>query len=95
MDIAAEAMEPQQTQKKTIKIRRADGGAGDSATAGRSISVARTEGASVEESVAGVGVPAPHWFFIVTAAAAAVTLCFMLYVLAAQAYPDLGWKVGV
>lgn len=95
VDIAPEAIEPQQTQKKTIKIRRADGGAGDGAAAGRNISIARTEGAPAEVSAAGAGVSAPHWFFIVTAAAAAVTLCFMLYVLAAQAYPDLGWKVGV
>lgn len=94
VDIAPEAAEPQQTQKKTIKIRRPDGAGGDSAQAGRSISIARTEGLSAEVSAAGAGVPSPHWFFVVSAAAAAITICFMLYVLAAQAYPDLGWKVA-
>jgi len=94
VDIIPEAAEPQQTQKKTIKIRRADGG-GDSKPAGRSISIARAEGESAEASKSGADVPAPHGIFIAMAAAAALVLCFMLYVLAAQTNPSLGWPVGI
>jgi hypothetical protein len=95
VDIIPEAAEPQQTQKKTIKIRRADGGSGDIKTVGRSISIARAEGESPEALKAGSDVPAPHGIFIAMAAAAALVLCFMLYVLAAQANPELGWVVGI
>jgi hypothetical protein len=95
VDIVPEAVEAQQTQKKTIKIRRADGGAGESKPAGRSISIARAEGESAEVTRTGVDVPAPHGIFIAIAAAAALVLCFMLYVLAAQANPGLGWAVGI
>ncbi len=88
----AVAMEEQQTQKKTIKIRRADGGAPETGAAPRSISISRTEAAvAVPETVQ---VAAPHWSFVLVAAAAVVTLCVMLYVLMAQAYPSLGWSVG-
>ncbi|MEI6787399.1 MAG: hypothetical protein WCL49_02855 [bacterium] len=95
VDIVPEAAEPQQTQKKTIKIRRADGATGDFKPASRSVSIARAEGESAEAPKAGSDVPAPHGIFIAMAAAAALVLCFMLYVLAAQANPALGWPVGI
>lgn len=95
VDIIPEAVEPQQTQKKTIKIRRADGGAGEIKPTGRSVSIARAEGAPSEVPAQGPGVPAPHGIFVALAAAAALVLCFMLYVLAAQAYPGLGLKLGI
>ena len=95
VDIVPEAVEAQQTQKKTIKIRRADGGAGDIKPVSRSVSIARAEGESTEAAKNGADVPAPHGIFIAMAAAAALVLCFMLYVLAAQANPGLGWAVGI
>lgn len=90
----------QQTQRKTIKIRRAGGEGGPTIKAApRSLSVARAAG--VEETVASAPVeeiarPAPRWHvvFPITAAAALFVLCFMIYVLAAQAFPHLGWHVG-
>lgn len=95
VDIAPEQSEPQPTQKKTIKIRRPDGAGGESAPAAvRSVSIARAEGTTAGVQAAGSEVAAPHWFFVASAAAAMMTICFMLFVLAAQAYPDLGWKVG-
>lgn len=93
VDIVPEAAEPQQTQKKTIKIRRADGGAGDSKPVTRSVSLARGE--DHEALKDGSEVSAPHGIFIAIAAAAALVLCFMLYVLTAQANPALGWVVGI
>lgn len=84
--------EAQQTQKKTIKIRRADG---DAKPAGeqRSVAIARAESAEASiPSVAGQ-VAAPHWAFVGVAAVALLVLCFMVYVLAAQAFPNLGWSV--
>jgi hypothetical protein len=95
VDIIPEAAEPQQTQKKTIKIRRADGGAGDIKPVSRSMSIARAEGESAEAPRTGAEVSAPHGIFIAIAAAAALVLCFMLYVLAAQTNPALGWPVGI
>lgn len=95
VDIVPEAAEPQQTQKKTIKIRRADGATGEFKPVSRSVSIARAEGESAETPKAGSDVPAPHGIFIAMAAAAALVLCFMLYVLAAQANPGLGWTVGI
>ncbi len=84
--------EGQQTQKKTIKIRRADGGGAEVKAAPREVSISR-----VEQDVGGVAsapVPgpraAPHWSFVLVAAAAVITMCVMLYVLMAQAYPSLG-----
>lgn len=94
VDIPPEAMasEGQQTQKKTIKIRRAEGGSSEGGGAPRSISISR----SAPEAVApeAMQVAAPHWSFVLVASAAVVTMCVMLYVLLAQAYPSLGWPVG-
>jgi hypothetical protein len=95
VDIVPEAVESQQTQKKTIKIRRADGGGGEGKPMVRSMSIARTEGEAPEAGKDGSEVSAPHGIFIAMAAAAALVLCFMLYVLTAQANPALGWVVGI
>jgi hypothetical protein len=94
------ASDIQQTQRKTIKIRRAGGeGAPTIRAAPRSLSVTRAAG--LDEAAAGLtpeaGVPpTPRWHvvFPVAAAAALCVLCFMIYVLAAQAFPQLGWHVG-
>jgi len=85
--------EGQQTQKKTIKIRRAEGGGGAEVHAGpRTISISRNES---EVAVAGSEqVAVPHWSFVLIATAAVVTMCVMLYVLMAQAFPSLGWSLG-
>lgn len=92
VDIPPEAMvtEAQQTQKKTIKIRRAEGGS-EAKTAPRSISVARAEAAL--ERATQVQVATPHWSFVMVAAAAVIVMCVMLYALMAQAYPSLGWSL--
>ncbi|MEI6166966.1 MAG: hypothetical protein WCS52_07205 [bacterium] len=94
VDIPPEAMaaEGQQTQKKTIKIRRAEGGGAEVKGAPRSISISRTEAEVSAPVVSQVAVP--HWSFVLVASAAVVTMCVMLYVLMAQAYPSLGWSVG-
>jgi len=83
------APEAQQTQKKTIKIRRADGD--PRAAEPRGVSIAR----SGEDSSASSSnqVARPHGVFIGVAAAALMVLSFMIYVLAAQAYPSLGWSL--
>ncbi len=93
VDIAPEELaEPQQTQKKTIKIRRAEGPAGDGG-ARRMVNVARAEAAIANEAAGSGGVPAPHWIFPVTAAVAMLVLCFLIYLLSAQAFPNLGWSI--
>lgn len=92
-DAAAEA---QQTQKKTIKIRRAEGSGPEARVSPRNVSIARSEGelAGLAEDAGGARVAAPHWIFPVMAAAALFVMGFMIYVLAAQAYPGLGWSLG-
>ena len=80
--------EAQQTQKKTIKIRRAES-AGEAKAEPRSVTIARSEAAVG----AGVQVAKPQAAFVWIAAAALMVMCFMLYVLAAQAFPNLGWSV--
>ncbi|MEI6563305.1 MAG: hypothetical protein WCO42_03240 [bacterium] len=84
--------ESQQTQKKTIKIRRADGGGVDIKAVPRSVTIARTEGDAADQSEGEV--PAPHWAFVVTASAAVVMMCVMMYALIAQVFPNLGWSLG-
>lgn len=96
VDVVPEAVtegvpDSQPTQKKTIKIRRADA-AESKPGEGRSLSIARAEGAgaatpSVEQ------VAKPHGAYVGLAAVALLVLCFMIYLLAAQAYPSLGWSV--
>jgi hypothetical protein len=82
--------EGQQTQKKTLKIRRADGGAPEIKAAPREVGIARNEPeVGVTPSVP-VASAAPHWSFVLVAAAAVIAMCVMLYVLVAQAYPSLG-----
>ena len=81
--------DPQPTQKKTIKIRRADGDA--KPVEPRGVSIARSGEAP---AVAAQGqVARPHGAFVGIAAAALMVLGFMIYVLAAQAYPNLGWSI--
>lgn len=86
------AQEVQQTQKKTIKIRR-DGAEARPAAEARNVTIARLEGEATPAAASGSQVAAPHWAFVVSAAAALLVLCFMLYVMVAQAYPSLGWSV--
>ena len=90
VDIPAEGIpgEAQQTQKKTIKIRRADG---EAKPIGRAVNIARAEGGGVD---VGGEAPAPHWAYIATASAAVVTMCVMMYALIAQVFPNLGWSLG-
>ena len=88
-------IEAQQTQKKTIKIRRADGAGGEVKATPRTVGIVRAEGESSEAAVADQAqVAAPHWIFPSLAAVALLLICFMIYVLAAQAYPNLGWSLG-
>jgi hypothetical protein len=84
--------EAQPTQKKTIKIRRADEGSG--AGEPRGVSIARSSGAdaSIPDKAPGQ-VARPHGAFVGMAAAALLVLCFMIYVLAGQAFPHLGWSM--
>lgn len=94
VDIPQEAVatEGQQTQKKTIKIRRAEGDGTEGRTAPRTVNVSRND---IEAAVPSqVQVAVPHWSFVLVATAAVVTMCVMLYVLMAQAYPSLGWSLG-
>ncbi|MEI7879404.1 MAG: hypothetical protein WCI95_00885 [bacterium] len=91
VDIPPEATaEGQQTQKKTIKIRRAEGVGPEVKAGPRLVSISRNE---TETAAASVQVVAPHWSFVLMATAAVVTMCVMLYVLMAQAYPSLGWTL--
>jgi len=93
VDISSDMVpEPQQTQKKTIKIRRGSDG-GEAKAEPRSISIARTGAEGTPPSAAEAECAQPHGIFIGIAAAAILVLCFMIYVLAAQAYPSLGWSV--
>jgi hypothetical protein len=82
----------QATQRKTIKIRRADGTAPRPAP--HSLAVARIE-AEVVESAASATEAAvrTNVVFPVMAAVALVILGILVVVLAAQAFPDLGWKL--
>lgn len=88
------SVEGQQTQKKTIKIRRADGGGGGAYVKAtpRSVNISRIEAEAAIPATAQVA--APHWSFVLVATAAVITLCVMLYVLMAQAFPALGWSLG-
>lgn len=87
-DIQAEAT-AQATQRKTIKIRRAEGAV--SRPAPRSFAVARLEAEAAERQVEDrVQV---HVAFPIMAAVALVVLGLLVVVLAAQAFPNLGWKL--
>jgi hypothetical protein len=82
----------QATQRKTIRIRRPEGGSAERA-APRSLAVARIEkeaAANVAAELAG-GVSAPHPIFPALAAVAVILLCVLVYVLFTQAFPTLGW----
>ncbi len=81
--------EGQVTQRKTIKIRRADG---DAVTlpGPRSPVVARLEQEAAAQAAETVS--APHPVFPVLAAVALVLLCVLVYVLCVQAFPDLHWS---
>lgn len=86
------ANDGQQTQKKTIKIRRADGGGPEVKAAPRSVSISRSEAASAVPVQ--VQIAQPHWAFVLVAAAAVIVMCVMIYALLAQAVPSLGWSLG-
>ena len=85
--IPPETTTAQPTQRKTIKIRRAE----DSAKPiPRSVAVARIESESAERLAAETQSLGKVYPWI--AAAALVVLCVLAYVLALQAFPSLGWK---
>lgn len=86
------AIEGQQTQKKTIKIRRSDGGGAEVKAAPRSISISRNEAQAAVPTQ--TQVTQPHWAFVLAAVAAVIVMCVMLYALMAQAVPTLGWSLG-
>jgi hypothetical protein len=94
VDIPPEAMvaEGQQTQKKTIKFRRAEGAGTEVGRDPKAAGFSGTQATGARMEPAQVAVP--HWSFVLVASAAVVTMCVMLYVLMAQAYPSLGWSVG-
>ena len=93
VDVAPETVpEAQPTQKKTIKIRR-DGGEAKPSVEARNVTIARLDSSSAAVTSEGGQVAAPHGAFIGAAALAFLVLCFMVYVLAAQAFPNLGWSV--
>lgn len=80
----------QATQRKTIKIRRADGAATFKPVP-RSVAVARLEAEAAEhaaEDAVKVNVAFP-----IMAAVALVILGILVVVLAAQAFPNLGWRL--
>jgi hypothetical protein len=107
---AAGAAEPPpaagQTQRKTVVVRRPQASA-----ASRKLSVARPTGAAPSEAPGVALEPAeppksPHWFFGLTAIAATLVLCVVIWMFAAQAIgpnssmlqysnwptgPDLAW----
>lgn len=82
----------QATQRKTIKIRRADGTAAKSQP--RNVAVARIEtetaGATegLTEELVRINVAFP-----IMAAVALVILGVLVVILAAQAFPNLGWNL--
>ena len=85
--LGVETTVAQPTQRKTIKIRRADEAA---SPIPRSMAVARLETEAAQRVAAetralGKGYP---WI----AAAALLALCGFTYLLVMQAFPDLGWK---
>lgn len=85
--IPPETTTAQPTQRKTIKIRRAE----DSAKPiPRSVAVARIESEAAERLAAETQSLGKVYPWI--AAAALVVLCVLAYVLALQAFPNLGWK---
>ena len=87
-DVQAESG-AQATQRKTIKIRRADGAV--SKPAPRSVAVARLEAEAAERHAENqVHV---HVAFPIMAAVALFVLGLLVIVLAAQAFPNLGWKL--
>lgn len=89
-DVPPEGDAGQATQRKTIKIRRAEGGT-VARPVPRSVAVARLE-AEVAERVSAEQVQV-HWSFPLVAAVALVILGVLVVVLAAQAFPGLGWKL--
>jgi hypothetical protein len=85
---AAEAPQPegQPTQRKTIKIRRAEGGV-TLKPAPRSVAVARLEAEAAERRAEEVA-ESTHVLFPVAAAVAVCILVFMIYAFLVQAFPD-------
>jgi hypothetical protein len=79
----------QVTQRKTIKIRRADGSV-PAKPGPRSPVVARMEQEAAEHAAEAVS--APHPIFPTLAAVAIVLLCVLVYVLCVQAFPNLNWS---
>ena len=90
VDVAAAVAAPettgQPTQRKTIKIRRAEVGV---TAVPRSVAVARLEAEAAErhlEDISALGIG-----YSIVAAAAALVVCVLIYILMVQAFPTLNW----
>ncbi len=79
--------EGQPTQKKTIKIRRPEGGAGGVKPAHHSLAVARLEADAGTSPAAKAEAESVHVLFPIAAAVAFLILGFMVYLLIAQTFP--------
>lgn len=93
IDLPAEQEMPesgQATQRKTIKIRRAEGGP-TSKQVPRSMAVARVEQEAASNAAAAMAGRVSPVFPILTAAAV-LFLCVLVYVLFTQAFPNLDWN---
>ena len=86
--VAAGEPGAQPTQRKTIKIRRPEGGM---RAAPRSVAVARAEAEAVEHIQEEV--EAPGAVFAIVAGVAVLVVAALLVVLVAQAMPDLGIRL--
>ncbi|MEI6148807.1 MAG: hypothetical protein WCS01_06890 [bacterium] len=80
--------EGQATQRKTIKIKRAEGGASVSSPAPRSPAVARFEAETAARMAEEGAQTSFHAFFPVAAAVALIILGVVVYILLAQAFPN-------
>ena len=79
----------QPTQRKTIKIRRPEGGG--AAAAPRSVAVARLEAEAAERHLDEIS--APGIVYTIVAAAAVLVACVLVYALIVQAFPSLNWSL--
>jgi hypothetical protein len=79
--------ESQNTQRKTIKIRRAEGPGSINKPAPRSVNVARLEAKAAEYQAEQAAAEVIHVIYPVAAAVAFLILCATLYVLVLQVLP--------
>lgn len=76
------------TQRKTIRIRRPEGGPRVT-VASRAVTIARPEEAAAVKTEAKAEEKGVGAVFVIAAIAAALVVCVLIYVLAAQALPNL------